>query len=509
MSALLPSACTQSTPSPAPEAGATASASASASALVSSRAQHSDTEVQQAVLAELRKDPHLDVARIQVAATHGLIELSGTLDNLVSRERATRIAEVVRGVNSVANRIEVEAPARDAADIAADVRKALKYNAATARMPIVVSVTNGVVRLTGSIGSWQEQQLAERVADGVRGVRFCQNDLTTTGAPKRTAALIQADVESRLAWDALVEHDPITAKVKGDRVSLSGTTGSAAERLRVINDAWVAGVMGVDADAVTVSLVARPDANLRAGASKSDHQIAQAIKSAAFYDPRVRSFSVDPTVVDGVATLNGTVATPGARLAAEALARNTVGVRTVKNELVVRVAQTTPDKLLQKQVQDALLLDSMTDARNIQVLVDKGAVTLTGSIASYFDSAEALDVASGVPGVTRINNQLQVMNPAVPYVYSPWADPFTPNVEAWYVTSLRPTLPDATIAQRIKENYSWSPFILEPDVQVQVQDGTATLTGTVHSYRERQAAVDNALEAGAVKVTDELRLGSG
>jgi osmotically-inducible protein OsmY len=464
--------------------------------------------VQKAVLAELHKDPHLAAASIQVAATNGFIELTGKVDNLISRERATRITEVVRGVRSVGNLIEIGAPARADADIATDVRKALKSDAATARMPIVVSVTNGAVRLTGSIGSWQEQQLAERVADSVRGVRFCQNDLTTQGAPRRTAALIQGDVEGRLAWDALVEHDPISVTVDGNRVSLSGTTGSAAERTRVINDAWVAGVMGVDADRVIVNPVDRPDADLRVSAPRSDQEIARAIKNAAFYDPRVRSFSVDPTVADGVATLTGSVETPSAKLAAEALARNTVGVRSVKNELVV-AATPTQDAVLQKRVEDALLRDQQTDARNIHVAVDKGVVTLTGSVSWYLESAEALDVTSGVPGVVRANNQLQVTNPAMPYVYRPWLDPFTPHVETWYLTSPRPAMPDATIAKRIKENYGWSPFILEPDVHVRVQDGTATLTGTVGSYRERQAAVDSALEAGAVSVTDQLSVGNG
>lgn len=205
-------------------------------------------------------------------------------------------------------------------------------------------------------------------------------------------------------------------------------------------------------------------------------------------------------------TLTGSVDTLSARSAAEDLARNTVGVRAVKNEIVTHPVQPTTDRWLERRVDEALAFDPLTDARDIHALVSNGQVTLTGSVDSYLESAEALDDTSNLDGVTRVDNKLRVRSPAEPYVYSPWLDPFTPHVDTWYVTSLRPTLPDSAILQRIHENYNWSPFIRLPDVKVSVQAGKATLTGTVSSFRERQAAVDNALEAGAISVDDELRV---
>jgi osmotically-inducible protein OsmY len=205
-------------------------------------------------------------------------------------------------------------------------------------------------------------------------------------------------------------------------------------------------------------------------------------------------------------TLRGTVDTLSERTAAEDLARNTVGVKVVKNELNARPGQALADSSLARSIGEALAFDPLTDARDIHTLVHNGQVTLTGSVDSYFESAEALDDTSAISSVTRVDNQLRVRSPAGPYVYSPWIDPFTPHVDKWYVTSLRPTLSDSAIAQRIHENFSWRPFIRLPDVKVSVQAGAATLTGTVSSLRERQAAVDNALEAGAVSVDDELKV---
>jgi osmotically-inducible protein OsmY len=43
-------------------------------------------------------------------------------------------------------------------------------------------------------------------------------------------------------------------------------------------------------------------------------------------------------------------------------------------------------------------------------------------------------------------------------------------------------------------------------ITVTVDDGVATLTGTVDSYTEMEAAVENAYEGGAVWVDNDLEL---
>lgn len=464
-----------------------------------------DSLLLKAVARELLRDKKVDSGELHVGAENGIVQLRGTVHNLLSKERAARIAEVVRGVRSVDNLIEVVPPLRPDPDIEADLRKALEYNAATAKMPISVRVTNAVATLTGTVTSRQEQQFAERVADGVRGVRLTKNDITTKPNTAPSPAEILSDIRSRLAWDALVEHDPITVALKDGHVTLSGVTGSAAERTRASNDAWVDGVTAVDATALLVTALDRPDENVRTGAPITDQQIRKAILDAARYDPRLRSFSMTPDVTAGIVTLRGSVETLSARAAAEALARSTVGVKAVKNELVARSAQPLADGLLEDRVNETLAFDPMTDARDIHPIVSGGTVTLTGSVGTYSESAEALDDTSSLAGVARIDNRLGVRSTAEPYVHSPWTDPFSPNVDAWDATNV-PTLSDSAIEQRIRENLSWSPFIRVPDVTVSVKGGKATLSGTVGSLRARQAAVDNTLEAGAVSVKDELKV---
>ncbi|MEO8904830.1 MAG: BON domain-containing protein [Polyangiaceae bacterium] len=466
-----------------------------------------NTEVKQAVSGELYKDKHIDPTRMKVTATNGIVELTGQVDNALSKERATQIAEAVRGVRTVSNRMVVEPLSRPDRDMQRDVQNALSYNAATAKMPIHVSVAGGVATLTGSVRSWQERQLAERIAEGVRGIRSAQNELKSNSTDKRNANAIADDVKTRLAWDALVEHDPITVAVTDNKLTLTGSAGSAAEKSRAISDARVEGVASIDATGVEVKWWDRPDPNLRVTRAKSDPDIASAIKNAARYDPRVLSFNVTPTVHNGLVTLSGTVDTLKAKRAAEALARNTVGVVDVDNQLIAWSREPLSDKLLQSRIEAELAFDALTDSKDIRVTVGSGLVTLTGSVGTYFESAEALDAASRLAGVTHVADNLQVKDQVVPYVYSAWLDPYAPFVDAWYVISPHPSGSDSMIEQRMKADFAWSPFILPQDIQIHVENGKATLTGKVQTSRERRAAAEAAIEAGAISVENRLKLG--
>jgi len=371
---------------PTPKASAASTSAASAEPVTDAIP---DPSIKVAVTTELNKDKKLNQSGISVVVADGIVQLTGKVDNVLSKDRSTRIAEAVRGVRSVSNRLVISPVVRADQDIQRDVRKALLYNAATAKMPIQVAVKGGVVSLTGTVASWQEQQLAERIADGVRGVRMTENTLSRVSKAKRVDNAIADDVKSRLAWDVLVEHDPVAVAVKDSEVSLSGAVGSAAERSRAERDAWVDGVGKVDVSALQVRWWDRPDKNLRAFAAKSDNDIAAAIKEAAFYDPRVKSFNLNPSVVNGVATLTGTVDTLKAKMAAEALAQNTVGVAAVKNELVARTQEPIPDRDLETHLKDALIFDPITEAHEIFVTVKNGNVKLTGTVGTFFESAEA------------------------------------------------------------------------------------------------------------------------
>jgi osmotically-inducible protein OsmY len=268
----------------------------------------------------------------------------------------------------------------------------------------------------------------------------------------------------------------------------------------------VDGVRNVEANALVVQTWQRPRRELFV-AQRSDREIADAIKTAVSYDPRVRSFDIKVLVADGACTLAGTVDTVNARLAAEALTRNVLGVSSLKNELVVLPRKALQDREIAARVKDTLLFDPMIEAHDIVVTVKDGQISLTGSVATFFESSEAFDAASRLTGAAQVDNELKVKDASVPYVYSAYLDPFTPYVEGWHTGNLKAAEADSNIARHVHTEFNRSPFIESQHINVAVLGGTVTLTGVVCTLRERRAAVQNALEAGAVAVDNQLKIG--
>ena len=64
-----------------------------------------DTAITTAIKAQFLKDPDLSVIRIDVDTNDGIVVLNGVADTDAARQRATRIAQSVRGVKEVRNHL--------------------------------------------------------------------------------------------------------------------------------------------------------------------------------------------------------------------------------------------------------------------------------------------------------------------------------------------------------------------------------------------------------------------
>lgn len=68
---------------------------------------------------------------------------------------------------------------------------------------------------------------------------------------------------------------------------------------------------------------------------------------------------------------------------------------------------------------------------------------------------------------------------------------------------------DAEIRADIKDQLAWSPFVDAERIIVTVEDGVATLTGSVVSWAAMDAATENAFEGGATWVRNRLEVEPG
>ena len=71
------------------------------------------------------------------------------------------------------------------------------------------------------------------------------------------------------------------------------------------------------------------------------------------------------------------------------------------------MARDYDDERIRKKVADRLVDDTDLDASDIEIGVDHGAVTLSGSVDSLWDKRRAEDIAKSVFGVKGVNNKLR------------------------------------------------------------------------------------------------------
>jgi hypothetical protein len=91
----------------------------------------SDADIAEAVTRELSLARGIEPAQVEVDVNRGIVTLAGTVDNILVKDRAERIASMVRGARSVVNNIDVTPSDRSDVEIAADVAAALAADPAT------------------------------------------------------------------------------------------------------------------------------------------------------------------------------------------------------------------------------------------------------------------------------------------------------------------------------------------------------------------------------------------
>lgn len=441
-----------------------------------------DKAISQAIETDLLFDQSVPAHLIDVMTNDGIVTLSGSVDNLLAKDRALEISETVKGVRSVINRIDVKAIERSDSEIRSDVEDALLHDPAADSYEIKVSVKDGIVTLNGTVESWAEKQLARDVSKTVRGVKDVNNEILFDYETDRSDFEIANDVERRLETDPWVDATLINIEVKNGEVNLTGSVGSASEKTHAANTAWVTGAKAVDDSGLEVKWWMRDDMRREDKiAMKSDEEIKAAIEDAFLYDPRVFSFNPEVEVNAGEVILRGSVSNLRAKMAAEDDASNTIGVWRVLNFLKVRPGGIYPDSEIAKNIEQAFLQDVIVEPYKIDVNVRNGRVYLSGHVDSDFEKSHAEDLAARVRGVIVIDNNIVVDEP-------------------WEWKS------DRAIAKDVKSELFWNPRLKGERIQVFVENGIVTLEGTIENWLEYRLATDEAYEGGALGVKNNLEI---
>ncbi len=479
------------------------------------RAPSRDERIAAAIEVELARDAQVPHESIAQKVTDGVVELTGTVADLLSRRRAVRLVRCVRGVRAVVDRLQVE-PAVPVADtpLAAAVREALQLEPAVAAARLEVAARAGTVTLRGTVDSPRTRVLAEKTAAAVSGVRAVEDRIEVATSAERSDAEIRSEILASLRFDALLDHRFIDVTVRDGRVELSGRVGSAAERRRAEADAWIRGAREVDVGRLQVMpWQDTPHRCLPAGGQPADRAIRDAVELAMVHDPRVDASRIELRVDDGVVHLTGRVDRLAAQRAAADDARNTVGVVRVDNLIQVRPQSEERDTAVEQRLERALQRAAGLEDYPIEVSVERGVARLSGTVDAYYQKARADEVAAGMAGVVRLNNALAVRAERSPFVFDPYVDDWQVHGYGWRpsppAARTRDAADDRTLRRAIEQKLRWNPFIDPTAIQIAVAGGAVTLSGRVASPAARQSATAAALAAGASSVINRLELVTG
>ena len=461
-----------------------------------------DADITAAIETLLATKKGLSAHEITVQTRDGIVALAGFTDSLLSQQRAEEIALAVRGVRGLHRTLAVRTPGVPDAQLQHAVARALADDPATNDYQVHCLVSEGVVTLSGTVQTWAEKQLVLRVLKGVRGVRdFVADHLLIRGGEiMNSDEEITTQIRELLDWDIRVNGALVQVRTDGQVVHLSGTVGTAAEKDRLVAIAYQTGATRVDARDLFVAYWALGrEVRREKFAPKTDEAIARAVRDTLHFNPRVRSSETLVQVLDGVVTLAGTVSNLRTKQDAEQDARHVVGVGNVHNLLKVRPARLVPDEEVCQSISAALARDPYVGHCDFHVQVHGGQALLSGHVSTPFEVEQAGDVAAGVGGVVDVNNRLESANPAA-------ADGFTTPLRGEGKLRAAAPTPDHALAERIRARYCWSASLHDQEVDVQVENGRATLSGTVDTWLDRQHAAQAAHEAGAREVNNHLRV---
>lgn len=215
----------------------------------------------------------------------------------------------------------------------------------------------------------------------------------------KTDSMIQADVISQLQWDPRVTHEHIGVSVKDGIVTLSGSVPTFSEK----HAAELTAQKVTDVKAV----VEKIEVKLPAFHQRDDQDIAEAISNQFHWSVQVPDKLVKVSVEKGWVTLTGEVMWAFQRTAAETCVRHLSGVKGVTNNISIKEKEISPIMVKQK-IEEALKREAKHEAERIMVNVSGHKVTLTGNVRSHSESEDARWAAWCAPGVTTVDNKLQI-----------------------------------------------------------------------------------------------------
>jgi osmotically-inducible protein OsmY len=214
---------------------------------------------------------------------------------------------------------------------------------------------------------------------------------------------------------------------------------------------------------------------------KSDSELQSDVRVELNWSPSIDAAHIGVAAEDGVITLTGQVDHYSEKVAAEDAAKAVYGVQGIANDIQVTLTDSNvrTDKDIAQAVLAALQWDYEVPADAITVIVNRGGVTLEGSVDWQYQKDAAARLVRYLNGVTSVTN----------------------------LVSIKPSVHSSDVAKQIKDAFRRKAALDARRINVSADDGKIMLEGSVSSWSERDVAIDAAWAAPGVKsVEDHLTI---
>ena len=195
---------------------------------------------------------------------------------------------------------------------------------------------------------------------------------------------------------------------------------------------------------------------------KTDAKIQTNVISALKWEPSVDAAKIGVSVRDGIVTLSGYVDSFVEKLAAERAVGKVVGVQAIAEEIKVRLPQDfeRDDADIAEAAVTALEWNVMVPHDLIKIQVEDGMIILTGEVDWDYQRNAAHNAVCCLIGVKGVTNEI----------------------------SIKPSVKPADVKSKIKSAFKRHSSLDAKAITVSVVGSKITLTGSVHSWTEREEA---------------------
>ena len=211
--------------------------------------------------------------------------------------------------------------------------------------------------------------------------------------------------------------------------------------------------------------------------ARNDNDLRKDILFELEWDPKITSKDIALGVKEGVVTLSGFVPSFYEKLEAENAVKRIYGVRAVANDLEVQLKFKRTDPEIARDAVQALESHVSISADKIKLTVEKGWVTLEGTVDWKYQKNVADSVVRNLKGVVGIINKIDI----------------------------KPRVSVSDVKTKIEDALRRSAELDARRITIEVDGSTVKLHGRVSSWGERDDAERAAWSApGTAQVENEI-----